>query len=90
VVLPALGTPVEAIPPAAADETAQSLVVDGQSYWEHVGEAEGDESPVTWFIGGTAPNWQASPLVVVVLLEEKNVRLAQEIGRELLDTAMNP
>ena len=41
-------------------------------------------------MGGTPPNWQATPLVLVVLLEEDNVDLAQEIGRELLDSAMNP
>ena len=56
----------------------------------YVGEAQSNESPVTWFIGGTPPNWQASPLVVVVLLEDDNARLAEEVGRELLSAAMNP
>lgn len=90
VVLPALGTLSEATKASAADETAQSLIVDGESYWAHTGQAESDESPVTWFIAGTPPNWQASPMVVVVLLEEDNVRLAQQIGKELLVDAMNP
>jgi cell division protein FtsW (lipid II flippase) len=90
VVLPALGTPSEAIQASAADETAQSLVVDGESYWAHVGQAKSDESSVTWFIAGTPPNWQASPMVVVVLLEEDSERLAQRIGKELLVDAMNP
>jgi cell division protein FtsW (lipid II flippase) len=90
VVLPALGTPSEAIPASAADETARALIVDGESYWAHVGQAKSDESPVTWFIAGTPPNWQAAPMVVVVLLEEDNVRLAQQIGMELLVDAMNP
>ena len=90
VVLPALGTQTEALSAEAADATAQSLMVDGESYWMHVGQAEDDETPVTWFIGGTPPNWQASPLVVVVLLEESNAQLAQSIGEELLETAMNP
>ncbi|HLO27789.1 MAG TPA: FtsW/RodA/SpoVE family cell cycle protein [Anaerolineales bacterium] len=90
VVLPALGTPIEAIPASAADETAQSMIMDGQSFWAHMGQAESHESPVTWFIAGTPPNWQASPLVVVVLLEEQNGQLAQHIGQELLATAMNP
>jgi hypothetical protein len=88
--LPALGTPFEALQPPAADETAQVLRVDGQNYWAHTGRAESDESPVTWFSAGTLPNWQASPLVVVVLLEEDNVRLARRIGQELLVDAMNP
>ena len=90
VVLPALGAPFEAIQAETADETAQSLIVDAESYWGHVGQAKSDESSVTWFISGTPPNWQAAPLVVVVLLEEDNVRLAQRIGNELLVDAMNP
>jgi len=90
VVLPALGTEFVAIPATAADETAQSLIADGQGIWAYVGAAEGEESQVTWFIGGTPPNWQASPLVAVVLLEEENAALAEEIGVELLSAAMNP
>ena len=90
VVLPALGSSLNAVQASAADEAAESLIVDGESYWAHVGNAEGDESPVTWFIGGTPPNWQATPLVVVVLLEEDNARLAQWIGQELIIDAMNP
>ncbi len=90
VVLPALGTPFEALQAQAADETAQALTVHGQNYWAHTGYAESEESPITWYMTGTLPNWQASPLVVVVLLEENNVRLAQRIGQELLVDAMSP
>lgn len=89
-VLPALGTPFEALPAAAADEAAASMMVEGESYWAHIGLASGKESPVTWFIGGTPPNWQASPLIVVVALEQENERLAQRIGQELLIDALNP
>lgn len=90
VVLPALGTPIEAISDSDANDAALSFIREGQSFWSHVGQAEGDESQVTWFIAGTPPNWQASPLVVVVALEEDNARLAERIGRELLVDAMNP
>ena len=90
IVLPALGTPFTAIPESSADDAAESLMVDGESYWAHVGRAEGSESPVTWFIAGTPPNWQATPMVVVVLLEEDNAQLAQWIGGELIVDAMNP
>jgi cell division protein FtsW (lipid II flippase) len=90
VVLPALGTPKTALQASVADESVQSLMVKGENYWAHIGRAEGSESPVTWFITGTPPNWQATPLVVVVLLEEDNARLAQWIGQELLVDAMNP
>lgn len=90
IVLPALDAPVQAIPASDAEETAAFFVQDGHSYWSHIGRAEGDESPVTWFVGGTPPNWQATPLTVVVVLEEDNRRLAEQIGRELLVDAMNP
>jgi hypothetical protein len=64
--------------------------MEGDSYWSHVGQAKSKESAITWFNAGTRPNWQASPLVVVVLLEEDNVSLAQQIGRELLARVMSP
>jgi hypothetical protein len=90
VVLPTPGTPFEALQASAAKEAAQSYVTSGKNYWSHIGRASGDESQVTWFVAGTPPDWQATPLVVVVSLEEDNERLAQWIGQELLSDAMNP
>jgi membrane peptidoglycan carboxypeptidase len=90
VVLQAEGTSVEAVPSSDADETSQSFVKDRQSYWSHLTRTTGDESDVTWFVAGTPSNWQGTPIVVVVTLEEDNERLAERIGRELLIDAMNP
>lgn len=90
VVLAALGTPIEALRATSADQAAQSFTVEGDSNWSYIGQAKSKESPVTWFVAGTGPNWQASPLVVVVLLEEDNVNLAEQIGSELLVKVMNP
>ena len=90
VILPALGTPFQAVEAAAAEEAAGSFIQEGQNYWSHTGRATEKETSVTWFIAGTPPNWQASPLVVVVLLEEVNVSLAQRIGQDLLVDAMYP
>jgi cell division protein FtsI/penicillin-binding protein 2 len=90
VVLPALGTPFEALQSLAADDAAKSLMVEGQTYWAYIGKAHENDSTVTWFIAGTPPNWQASPLVVVVLLEGDDERIARRVGQELLIDAMNP
>jgi hypothetical protein len=90
VVLPSMGTSFEAIQPSQADEAAQSLIASGKNYWSYTATTRGDESDLTWFMGGTPPNWQAAPLVVVVALEEDNSRLAQLIGQELLTDGMNP
>ena len=90
VVLPALGSSSEAVLPSQADEAATTLIEAGKNYWSHIGRAAGKDGPVTWFIAGTPPNWQATPLAVVVLLEEDNEQLARRIGEEMLADAMNP
>ena len=90
VILPVLGTPIEAIQAAAADEAAMSFILEGNNYWSHIGVAKEEDSSVTWFIAGTPPNWGGTPIVLVVLIEEDNVRLAERIGMELIVDAMNP
>lgn len=90
VVLPAVGKPFEVSQAEAASEAVLSFIREGDNFWSHVAQAQGRESTVTWFIGGTLPTWQASPLAVVVLLEENNLREAGRIGRELLVDAMTP
>jgi len=90
VVLPAEGTPIEAVQASASDEAVTSYIKAGNNFWSHTAIAKDSESTVSWFIGGTTPNWQASPLALVVLLENGSTRDAQMIGTELLTDAMNP
>jgi len=91
VVLPALGTTSKALEEAQVNQAMQAFSAAGTNYWSHIGRASSDdESPVTWFVAGTPSNWQATPLVVVVALEEDNERIAQWIGEELLNDAMTP
>ena len=90
VVLPAGGKPVVALQASAASEAVLSYIQDDNNYWSHIGRAQDEESSVTWFIGGTRPNWMASPLAIVVLLEENNPREAERIGVDLLVDAMTP
>jgi cell division protein FtsW (lipid II flippase) len=90
VVLPTPGTSFEAVSPSQADEAARSFIASGANFWSYTGRASGDESKVTWFIAGTPPNWRATPLTVVVAIEEDNERIAQYIGQELLADSMNP
>lgn len=90
VVLSTEGTPVEAIQPSAADEAAKSLVKEGHSFWSYSTRATEKGVSVSWFIAGTPPNWQGTPLIVVVLLEDINDFLARQIGEQLLSNAMTP
>jgi hypothetical protein len=87
VILPALGEPVESLPAPFARETAQALAGDGP-YWSYVSATS--KAPLTWYMAGTLPDWGGTPLALVVLLEENNPRLAEEIGGELLNTALKP
>lgn len=89
VVLPAPGMPFNAIQPSAAIEAVNSYISSGDNFWSHTARALDDESRITWFIAGTPPNWQSTPLIVVVVLEKHDARLAQRIGSEILESAMN-
>lgn len=88
--LPAPGTPIEVTQVSAESEAVSSYLSADHTYWEFVGFAQEDEASVTWFIGGTPPNWQGAPLVVVVVVEENNARVASRIGHEMLIDALNP
>ena len=90
IILPVEGTPIRAMQASVAGEAAGSLIREGKNFWSHIGKAEEADAQVTWFIAGTPPNWEATPIVVIVLLEEDNPRLAQRVGEELIIDAMNP
>ena len=84
VVLPALNQPKSVMQAEAAHEAALSFVQEGNRYWSHVGQASLDETIVTWLIAGTLPDWQGAPLVLVIVLEENNIPLAEFIGENLM------
>jgi cell division protein FtsW (lipid II flippase) len=87
VILPALGNSVEALPGPFARETAKSLA-DKNPYWSFTGIDK--ETPVTWYLAGTLPDWNGTPLALVVVLEEDNPTLAKMTGQKLLETALKP
>jgi cell division protein FtsW (lipid II flippase) len=84
VILPALGESTQALDRSGSEEAARSFLVRGESYWEYTGQASQDGSIITWYLGGTLPDWQGTPLAVVVALEEDNTYLARLIGESLL------
>ena len=87
VILPALGESVEALPAPFARETAQALARENP-YWSYTSVTS--KAPLTWYLAGTLPDWGGTPLALVVLLEENNQRLADEIGGELINMALQP
>lgn len=87
VILPALDQPVEALPGPFARESAQALA--GKSpYWVYTNTDEHAE--LTWYLAGTLPDWNGTPLALVLLLEENNHTLVNTIGQSLLGAALKP
>jgi hypothetical protein len=87
VVLPALDKPMDTMPEREVRATTQALAGENP-YWSFT--SAGDEPPLTWHLAGTLPDWSGTPLALVILLEEENPILAEKIGGELLDTALQP
>ncbi len=89
VLLPPMGLPSPVLPAGAAVAATRLLAQGSLPYWQFVVSIADDAGQaVTWFVGGTLPDWQGAPLVVVVLLEEDDVVVASEIGQSILQAAI--
>ncbi len=89
VVLPALSEPVQVYPAGATGVSLPMLTAPGQAAWQSSGQAGTGGQPVCWYLSGTPPGWQGTPLAVAVLLEEDNPELAEHIGQSVLQAALS-
>lgn len=88
VVLPAGSSSQSIFDPAAAQQAVTSLATASQPSWQTVGRAQaGQNRTITWFLGGTLPNWSGPPLALAVVLEQDAPQAAAEIGQGLLKAA---
>ncbi|MFH1184202.1 MAG: FtsW/RodA/SpoVE family cell cycle protein [Chloroflexota bacterium] len=90
VVLPALGEAQAVVSAEAADQAALHYAVAPGAIWQWRVGASSPEQVLTWYVAGTLPDWQGTPLVVVVLLESGDVSAATKIGSGLLEAAASP
>ncbi len=90
VILPAQTPPVQIFPADAAAKAALQNTLQNKIYWEWTGSANSPKMPVTWYLAGTLPNWQGTPLAVVVLIEGNYPSIAQYAGQELIQAATKP
>ncbi|RJP52068.1 MAG: hypothetical protein C4583_07435 [Anaerolineaceae bacterium] len=90
VILPANREPLEVMDEAGARLAAESLQVADQPYWRYGARVSEKGKSFTWFVAGTLPNWQGTPLTLIVLLEEDNASLANSLGEALLLEALMP
>jgi len=90
VVFPPLGEPVQAIPAGSAASAVQALMIKNQPLWQWSGLASQADQTVSWSLAGTLPEWQGTPLAIVVLLEDAAQQWAEYSCQQLLGVAMRP
>jgi cell division protein FtsW (lipid II flippase) len=90
VVLPALGQTAEIFSADAANHTAITLSTQNHTSWEWEGVVNANQEFNSWYFGGTLPNWQGTPLTVVILIEGNNPIIAQNIGQTIIQEAIKP
>ena len=73
---------------AVAFRIRERLKAEKQAIWYQVGHANiADDEPLTWYIGGTTPEWTGTPLAIAIAIEGSQPALALQIGSALLNPA---
>jgi len=92
IILPALNDPEQVFPVASTEKAINEFIVNKQPFWETVTTINdsSEDRFLTWYMAGTISDWQGTPLVVTILLEETNLSFARKIGRTLMDMALQP
>lgn len=88
VILPALSESSKILSSESVNQTTSQIMVNGEPFWEWIGQASHMDKDFTWYLGGTMPEWQGTPLTLVVLLENSDRAATKSIGRELLHQAI--
>jgi len=66
----------------------ERLSAEKQAIWYQIGHATmADGEPLTWYIGGTTPEWTGTPLAIAIAIEGSQPALALQIGSALLNPA---
>jgi hypothetical protein len=77
---------VEVFSTELAFQIRKRFLAESQPIWYlngHAGLESGET--LTWYIGGTTPEWVGVPLAIAVAIEGSNPALSQQIGRQLLN-----
>ncbi len=73
-----------------ASGAADLLKIEELPAWLATASAQTPNGKISWFLGGTAPDWKGTPLAVVIVLEEDNPTLAHQIGMDMLRYLLQP
>jgi cell division protein FtsW (lipid II flippase) len=74
-----------------ANATAYSLRAGEMPFWQSVARAQNTPGQaISWYLGGSLPDWTGTPLTIALLLEEDEPDHALEIGQQLLGSILQP
>ena len=88
-VFPTTGDPQQIIPEINADAVAELLADETLPIWQVVSSTSNSEGQsISWYLAGTLPGWSGAPLVLVIALEDSDPQQAMQIGREMMEAAL--
>ncbi len=76
--------------PENANQAAEMLAVRGKPYWESMGVYQNGVTSLVWYLGGTLPGWQGTPLALAIVFEIDEAQLAQSAGRSMMEFSIQP
>jgi cell division protein FtsW (lipid II flippase) len=89
--LPSLESSAQVFTGGGANATAYSLRVGEMPFWHSVARAQNTPGQaISWYLGGSLPDWTGTPLSLALLLEEDDPDQALEIGQQLLGSILQP
>ncbi len=77
--------PTRAIDTLNANQTANYFGRKDYPAWEITSSNDPGENLTHWYVTGTMPDWQATPLVFVLTLENGSSQEARDLGRRIME-----
>lgn len=77
--------PARMMDPLFANQAANTFSRMDYPAWEITSTDASSQNQTTWYITGTLPDWQATPLVFVVALENGSPQEARDLGRQVME-----
>lgn len=76
--------------PVEADTAAAALSMTSFPGWETISNVKNNDQTIVWFLAGTTPAWKATPLALVVVLEDGTPEKTRAIGEEMFLASVTP
>jgi len=77
--------PIRIMDTLFANQIANYFSRNDYPAWEITSSNDSGENPIQWYVTGTMPEWQATPLVFVLTLENGSSQEARELGRQIME-----